>query len=926
MIHFLLTPDSSSALKLKRMVAAEGGRTDVIVGSWSELLVHARNSYILPIDTTVWEQSLADRVGNMKDAFWGKSFGNVKEAEQNTIIDIIGEHLAMLLEAAGPDGKLERVERLEGGPRLKCHIRDFAALHAAMDCILPPELLPIQQILLATPERTLRSMRAYHSDEWQHLSRWQKDLIGHLNRAASEPAEPLLKTLLESAISRPEGKSGSGLLYIQEKLFTLPEKIALDDTLQWLVVRDYLQEVEVAAGMIQKALADDTTLKPADIALLLPTDQHYSYAVRSVFELAGLPVSGLHDAYSSRDLGGEAVLNLLLSLDKPAPVIALASLVASPLMPWDNGVGNSFAQKIVELRFDLKEPEGFSAEQSKMLLLIRERVDSPAELKERLKHLPAFFNRDEALQEHRLRAEKLCHELMVLLENTDSIPWPLLKARAVPQTLAAPTTSTSTTREGIAVFYENAEPWRSVKRLYVLGCFDGHYPMTPAGSIIFTDNDLRILNDTFGLKLETAKERNGRLRELFKRQIGAATDEITFFVPSRDALGKPLSPSASLTFAGALFAGEGGAERLLVNLESNIERQQARGLALAGETMPEVPRELLKEDLSFGRNLLDICPNEDGTVKSETPSRLDTLLVSSLAWLLERLDVKPRTWEPETLSVLTKGTLAHDVFEHLFAAGKQLPGKESIEQEVPELLDTAINKKYPFLKRSEWKVEREHLAQDILKSAYQWAEILKTIDASVVATEISLQGMLEHLPINGNADLLLELNDRQLLVVDYKKSSSSSRQKRMEAGYDLQAELYRKMIKSGGAKDKSKVDPEVLRKLEFFKTAGEIGTLYYLMNDQTALSNTDGWLTNIGGVNEIEHDASREAMNDIKSALQNLSEGTIALNTESDEDEFYKKRGLSTYALDTPLVKLFMKPGQTVETSPSNDSTEPTDA
>ena len=926
MIHFLLTPDSSSALKLKRMVAAEGGRTDVIVGSWSELLVHARNSYILPLDTTVWEQSLADRVGNMKDAFWGKSFGNVKEAEQNTIIDIIGEHLAMLLEAAGPDGKLERVERLEGGPRLKCHIRDFAALHAAMDCILPPELLPIQQILKATPERTLRSMRAYHSDEWQHLSRWQKDLIGHLNGAASEPAEPLLKTLLESAISRPEGKSGSGLLYIQEKLFTLPEKIALDDTLQWLVVRDYLQEVEVAAGMIQKALADNKTLKPADIALLLPTDQHYSYAVRSVFELAGLPVSGLHDTYSSRDLGGEAVLNLLLSLDKPAPVIALASLVASPLMPWDNGVGNSFAQKIVELRFDLKEPEGFSAEQSKMLLLIRERVDSPAELKERLKHLPALFNRDEALQEHRLRAEKLCHELMGLLENTDSVPWPLLKARAVPQTLAAPTTSTSTTREGIAVFYENAEPWRSVKRLYVLGCFDGHYPMTPAGSIIFTDNDLRIMNDTFGLKLETAKERNGRLRELFKRQIGAATDEITFFVPSRDALGKPLSPSASLTFAGTLFAGEGGAERLLVNLESNIERQQARGLALAGETMPEVHRELLKEDLSFGRNLLDICPNEDGTVTSETPSRLDTLLVSSLAWLLERLDVKPRTWEPETLSVLTKGTLAHDVFEHLFAAGKQLPGKESIEQEVPELLDTAINKKYPFLKRSEWKVEREHLAQDILKSAYQWAEILKTIDASVVATEISLQGMLEHLPINGNADLLLELNDRQLLVVDYKKSSGSSRQKRMESGYDLQAELYRKMIKSGGAKDKSKVDPEVLKKLEFFKTAGEIGTLYYLMNDQTALSNTDGWLTNIGGVNEIEHDASREAMNDIKSALQNLSEGTIALNTESDEDEFYKKRGLSTYALDTPLVKLFMKPGQTVETSPSNDSTEPTDA
>ena len=45
MIHFLLAPDSPSALKLKRLVAEQGGRTDVIVGSWPELLMQARKSY-----------------------------------------------------------------------------------------------------------------------------------------------------------------------------------------------------------------------------------------------------------------------------------------------------------------------------------------------------------------------------------------------------------------------------------------------------------------------------------------------------------------------------------------------------------------------------------------------------------------------------------------------------------------------------------------------------------------------------------------------------------------------------------------------------------------------------------------------------------------------------------------------------------------
>ncbi|MEI8186929.1 MAG: PD-(D/E)XK nuclease family protein [Chlorobiaceae bacterium] len=925
MIHFLLTPDTASALKLKRLVAEKGGRTDVIAGAWPELLVHARNSCILPLDNADWQTLLAEGVDKLKDAFWGKSYGNVKDEEKKSIIGIIGEHLVMLLEAAGPDGKIDGLERLEGTVRLQRHIRDLMALHNAMGCMLPPQLSTIQQIVQAPPERRLRSMRVYHTGEWLHLNRWQEALIAHLNATATEGEETVLKTCLDAAVTRAEGKSGSGLRYIQEELFTLPEKIALDDTLQWLVVRDYLQEAEVAAGMIQKALADDPTLNPADIALLLPADQHYSHAVRPVFELAGLPVSGLHDAYNSRDLGGEAVLNLLLSLNKPAPVIALASLLSSPLMPWDNGVGNSFAQKIVELRFDLHEPDKFNADQSRMLLLLRERVDKPVELKERLKHFPALLNRDEALDEHRFRAEQLCKKLLGLLEHTETIPWPLLKARAVPQTLIAPTTSTAT-REGIAVFYEQAEPWRKVKRLFVLGCFDGHYPMTPAGSIIFTDSDLLQLHEKLGLQLETTKERNGRQRELFKRQISAATDNITFFVPSRDALGKPLSPSASLTFAGALFAGDGGAERLLVNLESNTERKKARGLALAAATAPEPPRELLKQDLSFGRNLLEICPNEDGTPKSETPSRLETLMVSPLAWLLERLKVKPREWEPETLTVMTKGTLAHNVFEHLFAPG-ELPSADTIKNRLPELLDNSVRKITPFLDRHEWKVEREHLGQEILKAALQWREILDKIDATVVATEISLQGKHDDLPVNGNADLLLKSGDR-LVVVDYKKSGSTTRRERMTLGYDHQAELYREMIITGGAKEPAKISKEALEELEHFKNAGQIGTLYYLMNDQTVLANTKGWLTNIGGVEEIHNNTSVKAMELIGTRINELKSGAIILNSETDEKDCLENKGIKAYALDSsPLIKLFMKqvelPAEfSTTTTPREDSNE----
>ncbi len=137
---------------------------------------------------------------------------------------------------------------------------------------------------------------------------------------------------------------------MQQHMFSLPERrVELDSAVQWLGVRDYLQEAEVVAGMVQQAMQDDPSLRFADMAMLLPDDQRYSHAVRSVFTYAGIPVSGLQADYLRRDLAGEAVCNLLLALDKPAPVIVLASLLSSPLMPWDREEGNRLAAEVVKL-------------------------------------------------------------------------------------------------------------------------------------------------------------------------------------------------------------------------------------------------------------------------------------------------------------------------------------------------------------------------------------------------------------------------------------------------------------------------------------------------------------------------------------------------------------------------------------------------
>ena len=147
---------------------------------------------------------------------------------------------------------------------------------------------------------------------------------------------------------------------------------ALDDTVQWLGVRDFLQEAEVAAGMVQRLLAEDGSLTPADIGLLLPDEFEYSVAVEDAFRLAGLALSGLPAERWRRDLGREAVFHFLYCRQKPAPAMALAVCLSSPLMPWSREQGAELAQTVMDGDYELEAFEGADGDAHAMLELLRE--------------------------------------------------------------------------------------------------------------------------------------------------------------------------------------------------------------------------------------------------------------------------------------------------------------------------------------------------------------------------------------------------------------------------------------------------------------------------------------------------------------------------------------------------------------------------
>lgn len=891
-IHFFLTPDKSASRRLRRRIAEDAARIGVMVGTWGELISVLQQVYLQTEATDTWETNIHATAKEMHDAFWSKS---LKVAEKETL-SAISDALGSLLEGSVPGQSLSLDISKQLPVRAGRHLQDLIRLHAKSGYILPPALSAIST-LLVTPKPSLsRQVAVYHQSDIQHLSLWQKALLKKISDDCSLQPDPDLVHFHRSAFEMSGEKSADNLLsHLQKNLFLATQKKAMrDESIQWVAARDYLAEVEVAAGMIQSALRRDPSLKYADIGILLPTAAEYSQAVRAVFSSSGLPVSALTHTTILRDIGRETVLHFLLSVRKPAPVMSLASLVTSPLMPWTLEKGRILATRIMNGDVDLDELQHFARH------LTSESID-PAELNTALWSFSKFLTSSEEMAVHLGRARQTISSIRSLLQEEEVVPWEKILSVAAPEEFSGQV-ETIMTREGIAVFSEREEPWRQLRYLFILGFASGHYPKVTGLSSIFAESDLRIFNEEFGYSIETRTEIAQRRREQFRRQLMSASEKVTILMPRRDGMGESIHPSETLTFMAQLIEGVKSPDELVYDLDSAADLDRTDLLARAPESKPKYPRTLAAEDVTLPHNLLKMRVNKEGEQKPESPSGLETLMVSPLAWLLRRYNMEPKEWAPEELDMMGKGTLAHAVFEHLFAPGRSIPLESEIRDDVPSLLHNAITELMPFMLSPEWRVERRHLERDINEAALHWRAILTHLGATVIAVEVKLVGSLDGLPLTGNADLLLELPCGRMYVVDYKKSKSKDRRERMTKSYDSQANLYRVMLQTGGIDGSAEELTEAMKQTE-------IGAMYYLMNDQTALTDTSGWIkTGIGGVYEMGGGISVNAMEMIKERIAELEQGKIILNSATDEEWFKKNAGTKAYALDnSPLVRLFMK-------------------
>jgi hypothetical protein len=177
----------------------------------------------------------------------------------------------------------------------------------------------------------------------------------------------------------------------------------------------------------------------------------------------------------------------------------------------------------------------------------------------------------------------------------------------------------------------------------------------------------------------------------------------------------------------------------------------------------------------------------------------------------------------------------------------------------------------------------------------------------VLASEAWLKGEWSGIAVHGQTDLILGLPGNRLLVVDYKRSSSRKRLTQMQKGFDSQASLYRAMLASGGPKD-----PKKTALAARLKAAGQTGVVYYLLNDQVALSDTvlDGAAA-VPGWRVVEGDIAGEALTRIGQRLAEVRAGKLVLNRAGDKDFFERQAGLTPYALEkSPLISLYTLPDE----------------
>ena len=791
-------------------------------------------------------------ISEAPDPVWVDSIANAPIETTSAVMAALED-----LVLATPDLQVPAISHLADS-RAKRHLSALVDLWRRLGDGLPEGLAPVRHVLSLSNGRFLDPVPVVEGSldplapaAMQALYARLKDEFG------SVPASPQLRAA--AAGSRLHALQGG---VVEPQLEAAP----IDSSLAFFGLRDPAAAADFSAAHARALM--DSGVQARAISVLAAGDPRQ---IARAFAAQGVPLSGLPAALPQRDIIGETVLHLALAKRPPTPTMVLASLALSPLMPWSAQIGRDLSESLIGGDF-------------RGAIL----AATPAH-KELWDDIRASAS---SLTQLRFLLDRICNQLaqgdqvrvrMPVPPGEGAPDWEAILRGIIVMSPAS--AEPDRNLEGVSLWSAYESPWRSCRHLIVTDFIDGLYPMRPRANPLFLDSEIDALREATGLELRGRAKGLAQSLSLFDEQIQAVTDSITFLIPWRDLSGGRLQPSAGLSLVARAITGVEDAYDLITDLTSvspgnwPVAYHHLPPLAAA----PELP-----EALEFGgQDLLALRREDDGMAKPQSPSRLEALLVSPLAWLLGEVGAEDMSWSAEELNVMTKGNIAHYVFEHVFLKDNAIPDSDTLNAVVPEAYERALVRHAGYLRSPSWEMERKGLEREIMAAAIRWRDHLLGLEAKIIGNEIWLAGEAHGLNLHGKADAILELPSGELLIVDHKKSSTLGRRRRMEAGWDLQAGLYRDMIARPRRSEGDGMDSLIGRK---------VAVAYHLMNDGGLL--TSGLpLKDDSPARDMGDAVNEGAKKKLAERLLELGAGKVVLNTSEDEAFFKKEAGFTPYAL-----------------------------
>lgn len=877
--HFMLMYDSCSGEVIKDRFATLGVN-DVQVGNFDMLLNLALEYWLLPnVINSKWEYDVSKEILANSKAFWNKSI----QIDETSVIDEVTKSLKLVLDSVSLEEKELPTLISSDDNRYEHYYNDLKDLHKSIENRFPLDITKAKLLKENFELKPIKNIVVYF-DDMIPLKIWQKEIVELFdidlqNKRYTELYQNIF-------IGNSYGLKDD-IKYLQENIFTQNSDIDKPnmENIQFLVSRDPLQSVEVVAGMVQNIVKDKAAFE--DITIVVPNGGFDKDFLIDTFDKFNIPLSRASKKELYDDLSTQWLKNAIYGQKELVSPMVFASLLVSPIMPYSSSVGQYLAEKALSGSLQDINFEKYDDKVKFIITTITSWQNSNSIDEMLIKNLHQVYdclNNNENLVVHKQRFK---HQLEILTNNiqiNDEFNISKLSSQLSNKTIEQNISSRSYLNS-VNIINENELYLGNTKHLIFLGFNDGHYPSNLGKQGVLSHIQWKKLDEKLPLCLNFRDEYNIINKSLFKKQIQSVTDTITFLSSSLDLTGDKLGISSTLSDIAYTFKKESekelDIEQHLIWLEKADKKPFFyKEIDQERELLPYFKAKL--EDINLGFDLFSLRKEKDTiTNKPESPSSLEKLMISPLAWFLYRQGLESKVWGVEELDVAMQGTIAHGVYEDCFN-GKYPNGDIT---NIDTKIQNRIQIEAPFVNQAHLALVKEQLVNEIKTSITIFKDMVDKCNIKIIQAEDQLMGEFAGIRVAGRVDVIVEV-DGVKMIIDYKKSKSSKRVKRMEEGYDHQLLLYREMLS----------DEDAI-------------TAYFTLNDTTLVVDKDiGFISNgLFKIDYIEQECSINAKNILIKNIVDIENGIIKLNQQGD-DALWDKRGVTaSYTLDSTLVSIFTK-------------------